>query len=192
MPNFISEDDIEQAVLRKLAQQGFKILNCYTVNPDDLNDNSHRPDKRDVIFYDRLKAAALRVNPSIPETAIDTALETLTNKRQSMSPIAANREIDGLIRDGIPTEYENVQGKTETTKVKIIDFNDFSTNGNNEYLAVSQLWIQGERNYRRPDIILYINGLPLVFIELKNSNIKLQTAFDDHQIQKRHSPTVSN
>lgn len=180
MPNFISEDDIEQAVLRKLAQQGFKILNCYTVNPDDLNDKSHRTDKRDVIFYDRLKAASLRVNPSIPETAIDTALETLTNKRQSMSPIAANREIDGLIRDGIPTEYENVQGKTETTKVKIIDFNDFSTNGNNEYLAVSQLWIQGERNYRRPDIILYINGLPLVFIELKNSNIKLQTAFDDN------------
>lgn len=180
MPNFISEDDIEQETLVKLKQQGFKILNCYTVNPDDLNDNSHRTDKRDVIFHDRLKTATLRLNPSLPETAIDQALETLSNKRQSMSPIAANREIDGLIRDGILIEYENAQGRTEKGKVRVIDFNDFHPNGNNEFLAVSQLWIKGEINYRRPDIILYINGLPLVFIELKNSNVKLQTAFDDN------------
>ncbi|WP_066377992.1 type I restriction endonuclease subunit R [Anabaena sp. CA = ATCC 33047] len=181
MPNFISEDDIEQAVLRKLEQQhGFKLLNCYTPNPDDLNDSSNRTDKRDVIFSDRLKAAAIRLNPTLPETAIDEALKILTSQRQSMSPIAANREIDGLIRDGIPIQYENAQGRTEPIKVRVIDFNDFRTDFNNEYLAVSQLWIKGERNYRRPDIILYINGLPLVFIELKNSNVKLQTAFDDN------------
>ncbi|WP_413171807.1 type I restriction endonuclease subunit R [Anabaena azotica] len=181
MPNFISEDDIEQAVLSKLKQQhGFKLLNCFTPNRDDLNDRSNRTDKRDVIFSDRLKAAAIRLNPSLPAAAIDQGLETLTNKRQAMSPIAANREVERLIRDGIPIEYENAQGRTEPGKVRVIDFNDFSLNGNNEYLAVSQLWIQGERNYRRPDILLYINGLPLVFIELKNSNIKLQTAFDDN------------
>ncbi|WP_257236676.1 type I restriction endonuclease [Nostoc sp. 'Peltigera malacea cyanobiont' DB3992] len=181
MPNFISEDDIEQAVLRKLAHQhGFKLLNCYTSNPDDLNDRSNRTDKSQVIFSDRLKAAAIRLNPSLPADAIAQGLEILTNKRQLMSPIAANREIDGLIRDGIPIEYENAQGRSEHGKVRLIDFNDLSTNRNNEYLAVSQLWIKGERNYRRPDILLYINGLPLVFIELKNSNIKLQTAFDDN------------
>ncbi|AFZ26845.1 type I site-specific deoxyribonuclease, HsdR family [Cylindrospermum stagnale PCC 7417] len=180
MPNFISEDDIEQAVLAKLKQQGFKLLNCFTTNPDDLNDRSNRTDKREVIFSDRLQSAAIRLNPSLPADAIAQGLETLTNKRHLMSPIAANREIDRLIRDGIPIEYENAQGRTEHGKVRVIDFNDLSTNGNNEYLAVSQLWIQGERNYRRPDILLYINGLPLVFIELKNSNIKLQTAFDDN------------
>lgn len=97
-----------------------------------------------------------------------------------MSMIAANREIDALIRDGIRVEYENAQGKTETGLVRVIDFNDCHPKGNNEFLAVSQLWIQGERNYRRPDILLYINGLPLVFIELKNSNIKLQTAYSDN------------
>ncbi|WP_414756274.1 type I restriction endonuclease subunit R [Anabaena sp. CCY 9910] len=180
MPNFISEDDIEQEVLAKLKQQGFKLLNCFTTNPDDLNDRSNRTDKSEVIFSDRLKAAAIRLNPSLPVEAIAQGLETLTNKRQLMSPIAANREIDGLIRDGIPIEYENAQGRSEHGKVRLIDFNDLSHNGNNEYLAVSQLWIKGERNYRRPDILLYINGLPLVFIELKNSNIKLQTAFDDN------------
>jgi type I restriction enzyme, R subunit len=94
-----------------------------------------------------------------------------------MSSIAANRELDGLIREGISTDYENSQGRTEKVRVYIIDFNDSS---NNEYLAVSQLWIKGEHGYRRPDILLYINGLPLVFIELKNSKIKLQNAFDDN------------
>ncbi|GAQ00110.1 type I restriction endonuclease subunit R [Leptolyngbya sp. NIES-2104] len=181
MPNFISEDDIEQAILRKLNQTyGFQLLNCYTVNADDLNDRSNRTDKRDVIFHDRLKAAALRLNPALPETAIDKALAILTNQRSTLSTIAANREIDGLIRNGIQIEYENAQGRTENGQVRIIDFNDPRPNGNNEFLAVSQLWIKGDRTYRRPDILLYINGLPLVFIELKNSNIKLQSAYDDN------------
>lgn len=185
MPNFISEDDIEQAILHELEQHGFQLLNCYTVNPDDLNDRSNRTDKRDVILSDRLKAAALCLNPDLPAAAIDKALAILTNQRNAMSPIAANREVDSLIRDGIPIEYENAEGKTAHGQVRVINFNQFNPDGNNtspsnEFLAVSQLWIKGERTYRRPDILLYINGLPLVFIELKNSNVKLQTAFDDN------------
>jgi type I restriction enzyme, R subunit len=181
MPNFISENDIEQAILQKLNQQHhFHLLNCYTADPDNLNDRSNRTDKRDVILADRLKAAALRLNPNLPEVAIDKAIAILTHKRYAMSAIAANREVDSLIRDGIQIEYENLQGRTENGRVKVIDFNDFSPTGKNEFLAVSQMWIKGEQTYRRPDILLYINGLPLVFIELKNSNIKLQTAFDDN------------
>ncbi len=71
MPNFISEDDIEQAILQKLHQQyGFQLLNCFTANPDTLNDRSNRTDKRDVILGDRLKAAALRLNPGLPEAPL--------------------------------------------------------------------------------------------------------------------------
>jgi type I restriction enzyme, R subunit len=189
MPNFISEDDIEQAVLQKLHQQhGFQLLNCYTTDADNLNDQSNRINKRDVIFVDRLKAAALRLNPSLPEIAIEKALAILTANRSIMSSIAANRELDGFIRDGISTDYENSQGRTEEVRVYIIDFNNTP---NNEYLAVSQLWIKGEHGYRRPDILLYINGLPLVFIELKNSNIKLQNAFDDNlNYYKRDIPQL--
>jgi type I restriction enzyme, R subunit len=177
MPNFISEDDIEQAILLKLQQHNFQLLNCYTPNSDDLNDGSNRTDKRDVIFHDRLKAAAHRLNPDLPKIAIDKALAILTDKRPALSPIAINRAIDTLIRDGIAIEYENAQGRTEQGRVRVIDFNHLDQN---EYLAVSQLWIQGDHTYRRPDILLYINGLPLVFIELKNSNIKRQSAFDDN------------
>ena len=72
MPNFISEDDIEQATLKKLNQQyGYELLNCYTVDAGDLNDGSNRTDKRNVIFEDRLRQAALRLNPTISENAIE-------------------------------------------------------------------------------------------------------------------------
>lgn len=119
MPNFISEDDIEQAILRKLEQHGFQRLNCYTADPDNLNDGSNRTDKRDVIFADRLKAAALRLNPELPVAAIDKALSILTNKRYAMSPVAANHEVAALIRDGIPIDYENAQGRTEYGRVRV-------------------------------------------------------------------------
>ena len=190
MPSFISEDDIELEVLLKLqAQYGFELLNCFTANAEDLNDRSGRSDKRDVILRDRLKAAATRLNPDLPAAAIDKGLAILTDKRAVMSAIAANREIDSLIRNGIDIEYENADGKTEPAKVRVIDFNDANPNGKNEFLAVSQLWIQyaqGENRYRRPDILLYINGLPLVFIELKNSTVKLKSAFDDNLNDYKH------
>ncbi len=180
MPNFISEDNIEQAILKRLKERfDFELLNCHTVDAEDLNDGSGRSDKRDVILGDRLKAAALRLNPEIPESAVDEALTRLTDKRYAMSLLAANREVDGLIRDGIPVEFENDQGRTQQERVRVIDFDD-PAGTKNSFLAVSQLWIRGERGYRRPDILIYVNGIPLVFIELKNSNVKLQSAFDDN------------
>jgi type I restriction enzyme R subunit len=179
MPNFISEDTIEQAILKRLHEQfGFELLNCYTSDAADLNDRSGRSDKREVIFAERLKEAAKRLNTCIPESAIDEALTRLTDRRYAMSAITANREIDGLIRDGIPVEFENAQGKKEQERVRVLDFTPGSSG--NRFLAVTQLWIKGEQKYRRPDILLYVNGIPLVFIELKNSNVKLRSAFDDN------------
>ncbi|MBT3255927.1 MAG: type I restriction endonuclease subunit R [Deltaproteobacteria bacterium] len=184
MPNFISEDDIEQAILKKLNRQyGYELLNCHTADAEDLNDGSNRPNKRDVILKDRLRQAALRLNPTIPENTIDEALKRLTDKRHAMSPIAANCEIDELIRDGIPVEFDDAKSRTQHEQVRVIDFNNTDQN---RFLAVSQLWIKGECRYRRPDIILYINGIPLIFIELKNSNIKLKSAFDDNLTRYKH------
>ena len=183
MANYISEDQIEQAVLELLHRRfGFELLNCYTCDPEDLNDRSGRRDKRDVIFEDRLREAALRLNPGIPAAVVDQALSRLTDKRQAMSPMGANQEIDVLVRDGIPVEFEPVQKSTEQgpkvqARLRVIDFNRPEQN---RFLAVSQLWIKGDIYFRRPDILLYVNGLPLVFIELKNSNVKLRSAFDDN------------
>ena len=180
MPNFISEDQIEQALVQKLQHlHGFDALDCYTEDAEDLNDGSGRANKRDVILVDRVREAAIRLNPDIPATAIEDALEKLLDRRQAMTLIAANREIYGLLRDGIPVEFDNAQGVRQQEQVRLLDFNP-ATQDNNRYLAVTQLWIKGERGFRRPDVLLYVNGIPLVFIELKNSNVKLRNAYDDN------------
>ena len=182
--NFISEDDIEQALLQHLQQDhGFDQLNCYTTDAADLNDNSKRQDKRDVILANRLLEACVRLNPSIPKSVIaEQVIEKVLDRRTAMSLIAANREMDKLIRDGVPVSFDDAQGERQQERVRLIDFND---TGNNDYLAVTQLWIKAagssaKAEYRRPDVILYVNGLPLVFIELKNSSVKLRSAFDDN------------
>ena len=178
MPNFISEDQIEQALVQKLQHlHGFDVLDCYTDNAEDLNDGSNRASKREVILVDRLREAALSLNPDIPRAAIESTLEKLCERRQAMTLIAANQEIYGLLRDGIAVTFDNAQGQSQQERVRLLDFN---VPGNNRFLAVTQLWIKGERGFRRPDVLLYVNGIPLVFIELKNSNVKLRNAYDDN------------
>jgi type I restriction enzyme R subunit len=183
MPNFIGEDDIERVLLQRLQQDyGYETLNCFTANPADLADGSERSDKREVILQDRLREAITRLNPDIPPSVFDNVLKELCDQRQVLSPVAANRELDGLIRDGVQVEFKDAHDKTRHERVRVIDFNGPSAN---RFLVVSQLWIQSsgagpKAGYRRPDVLLYVNGLPLVFIELKNSNIKLKSAYDDN------------
>ena len=180
MPNFISEQQIEEALVQKLrALYSYESLNCYTEDPEDLNDGSNRASKREVIFFDRLKDAAVALNKEIPSNAIDSAIEKFAEQRLSMSLTSANKEIYDLLRGGIPVEYDDANGKKHRERVRLIDFNHPE---NNRYLAVSQLWIKGELGFRRPDVLLYVNGIPLVFIELKNSNVKVRTAYDDNLV----------
>ena len=187
MPNFISEDNIEVAMVQSLKEvYGYDTLNCFTADPADLNDGSGRTDKRDVILQERLKGAVIALNPGIPESAIEDGVKQLCDKRHAMSSIAANRELDALIRDGVRVEFKDDKGRNRKERVKFIDFNN-AASPHNQFLAVTQLWIQStgaaaKAGYRRPDILLYVNGLPLVFIELKNSNVKLRTAYDDNLI----------
>lgn len=121
MPNFISEDQIERALVQKLQQlHGFDTLNCYTEDPENLRDGSGRAHKREVILIDRVKEAALRLNPYIPLKAIDEALEKLIDRRQALSLVSANREIYNLLRDGVPVEFDNAQGQKQQERVRLI------------------------------------------------------------------------
>jgi type I restriction enzyme R subunit len=192
--NFISEDNIEQAILRRLKTDfSFELLNCFTAKPDELKDGSQRNDKRDVILAEHLLTACIRLNPSIPQEVIEQqVVPKLMDRRVAMSPIAANREVDGLIRDGVTVEFDKESPNGETEKrherVRLIDFENTT---NNNYLAVSQLWIKAigqapKASFRRPDVILYVNGLPLVFVELKNSNVKLRSAYDVNLTDYKH------
>jgi len=180
MPNYISEDDIEKAMIQKLiTEYGWRALDCHTADREDLNDGSGRTDKAEVLLHNRLRAAAVRINPALPPAAMDLALTQLTDLRLALPLVTANQEIDGLLRDGIPVEYANAQGRKEHGRVHVIDWDDAAKN---EFLAVTQLWIKGGLYWRRPDVLLYVNGIPLVLVELKNSNVKLRTAYDDNLV----------
>ena len=136
-----------------------------------------------MVLFDILREKVAALNPRVPESAREEAIARLTDRRYTMSQILANKEVYNLIRDGMPVEYENAKGKKSRARVRFIDFNNAAKN---DFLAVTQLWIKGERYFRRPDILLYVNGIPLVFIELKNSNIALRNAYDDNLTNYRH------
>src|SRR5262245_59507826 len=123
MPNFISEDQIEQALVQKLVHlHGFDVLNCYTEDPENLNDGSGRTSKRDVILLDRVREAAIHLNPTIPAKAIEDALEKLLDRRQAMTLVAANQEVYNLLRDGIPVEFDDAKGQKQKERVRLINF----------------------------------------------------------------------
>ncbi|MDM8549188.1 HsdR family type I site-specific deoxyribonuclease [Desulfobacterales bacterium HSG2] len=172
MRNYISEDDIEKAAIELFKTRlGYDHTDCFHT------DNSGRGSEKEVVFKPRLKTALENLNPHLPKSAIRDAVGKLSKSRQSLSSVLANKDISGRIKDGVRVKVQNKSGKKVTETVKIINFNKPEKN---DFLLVSQLWIQGSIRKRRPDLIIYINGLPLVFIELKNSDIPLKTAYDDN------------
>ena len=184
MANFISEDDIERDVIKVFRNEtlAYEYLNCYTATADNLNDGSGRSDKKQVVLLDRLYAALRRFNSKLPEAAIEAAVKQLTMPRNHLSAFEANKAVYQLIRDGVQVEVTNNAGRKEPKLVRVIAFEQPE---DNNFLVVAQLWIQGKR-WRRPDLLVYVNGLPLVMIELKNSNVSVKCAFDDNLTHYKH------
>lgn len=180
MANFISEDDIEKRAIKLLLEQLVydEHLNCFTADKKNLNDGSNRSSKEEVVFTDRVRKALTKLN-NAPAEAIEQAIRELVKGRSAMSTMLANKQVYELIKEGFTAKILNKEGREEPKKIKFIDFNNPTAN---EFLVVSQLWIQGMPKFRRPDLILYINGIPLVFIELKNSNVEVKNAYD-HNLQ---------
>ena len=126
MPNFISEAQIELKLLQQLQQvHGYEVLRCHSEDAGDLADGSCRADKREIFLVDRVREAAVRLNKNIPEAVIDSALESLMDRRQAMSLVAANREIYDLLRDGIYVEFDDTKGNKRQERVRLIDFNEY-------------------------------------------------------------------
>ncbi len=184
MANFISEDDIERDITKVFRNEtlDYEYLNCFTATAEDLNDGSRRTDKKQVVLVDRLQTALRRLNSDLPESAIDAAVKQLTESRTQFSAFDANKQVYQLIRDGVQVEVTNSFGRQEPKEVKVLDFDRPEAN---DFLLVAQCWIKGTR-WRRPDLLVYVNGLPLVMIELKNSNVSVKCAFDDNLTAYKH------
>ena len=191
MRNFISEDDIERAILSKLKETPFEydIITC-DADPnkrDDLNDGTGRSSKRECVLPSVLTESLKKINPTIDEQYIKTIVKDLRRDFTGTDIVATNYKLYNQLRNGIKITVRK-NGKEDFDFVKLIDF-DAPTN--NTFTAVSQMWIQGKAYYRRPDILIFVNGLPLVFIELKNSIVKVEEAYNKNlQDYKKDIPNL--
>lgn len=182
----MTEDQLEQEALGWLAELGYIHIYGPDIAPD--SDNPERADYRQVVLVERLRSAVARLNPSIPPAAREDAVRQVLDLGIP-SLLAANRRFHQLLVNGVPVEYQQ-HGETRGDFVRLIDF---ANPGANEWLATNQFAIKGPKHSRRPDVILFVNGLPLVMIELKNpadENADIWKAFDQLQTYKEQIPDV--
>lgn len=175
MPKIITEDMIEQAAIKALQERhDYNVLNCMTEEPDTLPDGTGRKDKKQVVLPDVMLESLCRINPDIPEQTVRTVVDELCHTPVSGDLMLTNYQNYQKIRNGITVEY-NKDGKKASNILHLLSYNDVLSN---TFTVASQMWIKGETHWRRPDLIIFINGFPLVFIELKNSNIPVKNAYD--------------
>lgn len=175
MPRIITEDMIEQAAIKQLVEVNkYDTMNCFTPEKETLPDGTGRESKKQVVLPDILFSKLCEINPDIPVDTVKSIAESLQYTPHTVDLMAINCANYKILRTGLNVEYE-VNGKKESNKLDIIDYKNPL---NNNFTVVSQMWIKGEVHWRRPDLIIFINGLPLVFIELKNSNILVKNAYD--------------
>ena len=191
MSNFISEDDIEQSVLDRLKKDPFNydIIICDSdpSKRDDLNDGTGRFSKRECVLPFVMLESLKRINPAISESKLEELVQEYKKDYSGTDIVATNSNLYQMLRNNKKIDVIK-NGKKDFEFVKFIDFENVE---NNTFTAVSQMWIQGRYNYRRPDVILFVNGMPLVFIELKNSIVKIQEAYDKNlQDYKRDIPNL--
>jgi len=184
----MTEDQLEQEALGWLAEVGYITRYGLSIAPD--GDSPERSDYRQVLLEDRLRAAVDRLNPAIPAVARADAIQQVIDLGIP-AQLSANRRFHQLLVTGVPVQYQQA-GDTRGDFVKLIDWADPAAN---EWLAVNQFSIKGPHHTRRPDIILFVNGLPLVLLELKNpadENADIWKAYDQIQTYKEQIPDVFN
>ena len=152
----ITESEVETAALEILSELDYKILYGPDIAPDGIS--PERQNYSDVILVERLKNAIDRINPDIPQEAREEAVKKIL-RTESPQLIINNQSFHKKLVEGIDVEYRRKDGKLTNDKVWLFDFKNPP---NNEFLAVNQFTVIENNNNRRPDIILLINGLPLV------------------------------
>ena len=182
----IFEDDIEQLAIEELQALGYHYIHGGTIAPD--GEHSERSSYGDVLLIQRLKNAIARINPAIPADAQQEALNQCL--RISSPDLLTNNELfHSLLTDGINVVHR-MKGEERGNKVWLVDFNDPS---NNEFLVVNQFTVIEENQNKRPDIVLFVNGIPLVVIELKNAvneQATIRAAYQQLDTYKKTIPSL--
>ena len=178
-----SEDRLVQATFAKHLEQVLGWDSIYAWNRETFGPDGTlgRDDTKQALLICELRGALERLNPDLPVSAIDDAVRDLTVYDVSRSMVQHNRDFYRLLRGGVPVEYRDAHGHRKSARVRVIDFD--KEPGSNRFLAVRELKLTGIRtpNYnRRADLVCFVNGLPLVFIELKAVHKNIREGFDNN------------
>ncbi len=176
MNEFSENNLIEQTAVKIFGELwgAENFANAYS-GETDAEFGRENPDE--VVLMNYLKIALVKLNPTVSTEALNLAIDEIIKDRSTKSMVNANQEIYKLLVDGVKVETENKKGERRIETVKIIDWDNPSEN---HFMLVSQLWITGELHTRRPDLIGFVNGIPLVLIELKASHKNLRNAYQQN------------
>jgi len=167
---------VEEPTLELLAELGWEVVHAWseTFGPAGTlgRDSMH-----EVALVHRLRDAIRVLNPEVPELIRAEALQAVTKDRSVMDRVRANREVHGLVRDGYRGEWTDDRGEKRFATVRLVDFGDSTKN---DWLAASQVWVAGDLHRRRTDVVLFVNGIPLVLAEFKEPNRPAKAAFDEN------------
>tara|TARA_R110002111_G_scaffold18931_1_gene46157 strand:- start:5375 stop:8587 length:3213 start_codon:yes stop_codon:yes gene_type:complete len=170
-----SEDTlVEQPAIALFKELGYETANCYNEKFGTSDSTLGRETTEEVILVPKLRSALQKLNPSLDNDAIDLAIEELAHDRSAMSLVQANREVYKLLKDGVKVSFQNDEGEETDETVRVIDWQNPE---NNDFFLSSQFWVSGSIYKRRTDLLGFVNGLPLIFIELKKSHGKIEHAY---------------
>ncbi len=182
----MTEDQLEQQCLEWFAEGGWEIVHGADIAPD--GPAPERSNYRQVVLLADLEAAVRRINPHLPDAAVEQAV-AIVSKPESLDTVISNRGFHRLLLDGVPVVYKR-DDEVIHDHAFVIDFTDLQAN---RFRAINQFTIQGSKQLRRPDIICFINGLPLAVLELKSptaENVDIWDAFNQIQTYKDEVPDL--
>lgn len=167
---------VEMPAIDLLTSLGWSYKNLYAETLGELGSEG-RESESQVILTRRLRAALVALNPGLPADAYAQAIEQLTQDRTKQIAVNANRDFYRLLKDGVQVKVPDEHGGHSTETLRVIDW---TTPAHNEFFVASQMWVAGDMYRRRCDLLGFVNGLPLVFIELKKPAVPLKSAFNDN------------
>ena len=159
MTEIDTEAGLEDVVLEYLALEGWSVVYGPEIAPGELG--AERSDYRDVVLVGRLRSALVRLNPGLPADAIDDAVKTVL-RAESQVVMTENWRAYQLLTQGVPVQYRTVDGVIRDVRAHLVDW---ANPAGNDLVAINQFTVIG-RTQRRPDVLLFVNGLPLVLLEL--------------------------
>jgi len=174
--NYSEDSLIEQPAIEIFKSIGYSHLNCFDETFGEKSTLS-RETSSDVVLISKLKPALIKLNKKLTAEAINKAIDILVADRSILNPAVANKEVYKLIKEGVKVSYRNREDDEVEEVVKVIDFEHPEEN---DFFLASQFWVTGDLYKRRPDLVVFVNGIPIILVELKGTHRKLENAFNDN------------